>query len=62
MVQRWIDMEKKFECVDCPFYDSKKVYNGYTYDYIDWCSYHDIETGCLGWCEREETYEDKEQD
>lgn len=27
-----------------PFYDSKKVYNGYTYDYIDWCSYHDIET------------------
>lgn len=55
-------MEKKFECVDCPFYDSKRVYNGYAYDYIDWCSYHDIETGCLGWCEREETYEDKEQD
>jgi hypothetical protein len=51
---------KKYNCVNCPFYDSIKQYNGVSFEYIDWCTYHGEETGILGWCERESTGEDDE--
>ena len=52
--------ERKFECADCPFFTSHKYWNGYEFDYEDWCMYHDEMAGVCGNCTREVTTEDKD--